>query len=93
MQKIYQQLGINTAKQTTYEFDNIRFLPQKVGFLCFTKVRNTDVRQHLLLKYFFGIFNTFLLCDAGASTTSTNEVEGNVLLLDNECLVQRRFYL
>ena len=68
-------------------------LPQEISLFCFTEVTDSDMRKHLFLKDFLGVFDSFLFCDTRSRSTCTDEIECNILFLNDERLIQRWFYL
>ena len=67
--------------------------PEEVGLLGLAEVADADVRQHLLLQDLLGVLDSLLLGDAGPCATRADEVQGHVLLLNDERFVQRRLHL
>uniref|UniRef100_A0A0A9D593 DNA-directed RNA polymerase II subunit, putative n=1 Tax=Arundo donax TaxID=35708 RepID=A0A0A9D593_ARUDO len=46
------------------------------------------MRQHFLLKYFFCILNSLFSSDTNCSTTLSNVVQSNLLILNDKSFLQ-----
>ena len=68
-------------------------VPEKVGLPGLAELRHSDVGQHLLLQDLVRVLDPLLLGDSGPGAAAADEVQGNVLLLDHESLVQGRLDL
>lgn len=64
-------------------------IPEKVSLLGLAVGTDANVWQQLFLQDVLGILDPLLPGHTGLGPTDTNEVQGHVLLLDHEGLVQR----
>ena len=71
---------------------SMNHVSQEVCFLCLTEITDTHMRKHLLLKNFLGILYSFFFRDSRSGSSDSNEIQGNILLLDNKCFVEGRFH-
>lgn len=60
------------------------------GLLRLAVLRNAHVREHFLLEDLARVLDSLLLRDARLRTTSADEAQGHLLLLDDERLVDGR---
>lgn len=67
--------------------------PQEVGLLGLTEVADANVRQHLLLQNFFGIFDSSLFRHARFGSSGADKVQRHILFLDDKSFIQRRLHL
>ena len=66
----------------------VHHVPQEVGLPRLAELGDTDVGQHLLLQNFLGVLDPLLLGDSGPGAPGTDEIQGDVLLLNDKGLVE-----
>jgi hypothetical protein len=66
--------------------------PKKYAFFRLAKVRHPHVRQHLLLQDLARVLYTLLFGDTGSGASGADKIQSDVLLLDDESFVERRFH-